>query len=207
MKRCVIVGASKIYNYERIKGYLKSDDFFIICDGGINHTEKLNIMPNLIVGDFDSFSGEINFDVPIIKLPVEKDDTDSFAAAKEAVKLDFNDFLLIGVTGQRLDHTLGNISVLSMLDSLNKKAMIIDDYSEISIISNQSVSLRRGSCRYFSIVGYDGPVKGVNISGAKFPLINAQINSNYQFAISNEIEAEYAQVSINHGKALLFKIF
>ena len=52
-----------------------------------------------------------------IVLPCEKDDTDTVFAVKEALKRGFQDFLLIGVIGGRLDHTLGNVSLLLMLDA------------------------------------------------------------------------------------------
>ena len=67
----------------------------------------------------------------------KRDDTDTVFAVKEAIKRGFDDFLLIGVVGARLDHTLGNVSSLLYLDSLGKKGYIIDDYSEMEIVSNK----------------------------------------------------------------------
>ena len=63
MNRCVIISNANINNYSRIKQYLKETDFFIFCDGGLKHREKLEVEPNLIVGDFDSH--------PKPNLPVE----------------------------------------------------------------------------------------------------------------------------------------
>ena len=73
----------------------------------------------------------VNLPVETIILPHEKDDTDTVYAVKEAVSRGFSDFLLIGVIGDRFDHSLGNISILLMLDSLGKTAKIVDDYSEM----------------------------------------------------------------------------
>ena len=62
MKRCVVVGGAKIENYELIRNALGPDDFVIYCDGGLNHKESLGAKPDLIVGDFDSYKGELTDD-------------------------------------------------------------------------------------------------------------------------------------------------
>ena len=135
---CVIVGGANINNYEYIRKKLLVDDYVVFCDSGLKHLEQLRVKPNLIVGDFDSHENP-QLDAETIVLPCEKDDTDTVYAVKEAIKRGFNDFLLIGVVGARLDHTLGNVSILLYLDSLGKKGCIIDDYSEIEIVSNEPV--------------------------------------------------------------------
>ena len=88
MARCVIVSAAEIKNYEKVKSYFKSDDFFVFCDGGLNHRNGLGVEPNLIVGDFDSFYKK-DFGIETIVLPCEKDDTDTFFDVKEALKSGF----------------------------------------------------------------------------------------------------------------------
>lgn len=100
-----------------IKSCLRNDDFIVFCDSGLKHLESLQVNPGLIVGDFDSHDNP-HLGVETIVLPCEKDDTDTVFAVKEAIKRGFDDFLLIGVVGARLDHTLGNVSSLLYLDSL-----------------------------------------------------------------------------------------
>ena len=102
MKRCVIVGGADINNYEYIKSCLHNDDFIVFCDSGLKHLEALQVKSGLIVGDFDSHDNP-HLDVETIVLPCEKDDTDTVFAVKEAVKRGYNEFLLIGVVGARLD--------------------------------------------------------------------------------------------------------
>ena len=137
-KRCVIVGGADINNYDFIRKKLCADDFVIFCDSGLKHMKNLQMEPSLIVGDFDSHENP-HLDMETIVLPCEKDDTDTVYAVKAAITRGFNNFLLIGVVGARLDHTLGNVSILLYLDSLGKKGCIIDDYSEIEIVSNEPV--------------------------------------------------------------------
>ena len=206
MKRCVIVGGADISNYSFILQTLRTDDYVIFCDSGLKHLKQLQVQPSLIVGDFDSHENP-HLDVETIVLPCEKDDTDTVYAVKEAVKRGFDDFLLIGVVGARLDHTLGNVSILLYLDSLGKHGCIIDDYSEMEIVSEKPVSV----CdRYvfFSLLNITGSANGITITGAKYPLNGGEITCEYQYGISNEVlPGETAVVSVKCGKLLLIKVF
>ena len=205
MKRCIIVGGADINNYEYIRSCLQEDDFIVFCDSGLKHLEKLQIKPSLIVGDFDSHDNP-HLDVETIVLPCEKDDTDTVFAVKEALKRGFDDFLLTGVIGARLDHTLGNVSILLYLDSLGKKGKIVDDYSEMEIVSNEPACVD-DSFAYFSLLNISGTAKGITIENAKYPLVNAEITSEYQYGISNEVlPGRLAKVSVNEGCLLIVKV-
>jgi len=204
MKRCVIVGGADIGNYGFIRQTLRDDDYVIFCDSGLKHLEGLQARPSLIVGDFDSHENP-HLDVETIVLPCEKDDTDTVYAVKEAVKRGFDDFLLIGVVGARLDHTLGNVSILLYLDSLGKHGCIIDDYSEMEIVSDKPVSVC-DRYAFFSLLNITGCAKDITITGAKYPLDGGEITCEYQYGISNEVlPGETATVSVKHGKLLLIK--
>ena len=205
MRRCVIVGGADIGNYDCIRSSLLEDDFIVFCDSGLKHLEALQVKPGLIVGDFDSHDNP-HLDVETIVLPCEKDDTDTVFAVKEAVKRGFDDFLLIGVVGARLDHTLGNVSILLYLDSIGKKGIIIDDYSEIEIVSNEPAYVE-DSYAFFSLINITGTAKDVTIENAKYPLEHAEITCEYQYGVSNEvIPGRTAKIIISDGKLLLIKV-
>ena len=204
MKRCVIVGGAGINNYDYIRSRLYVDDYIVFCDSGLRHLEPLQVKPSLIVGDFDSHDNPY-LDVETIVLPCEKDDTDTVFAVKEAIKRGFDDFLLIGVVGARLDHTLGNVSILLYLDSFGKKGIIIDDYSEMEIVSNEPAYIE-DSYAFFSLLNVSGTAKGITIENAKYLLNNAEITCEYQYGVSNEVlPGKTAKVSILEGKLLLIK--
>ena len=203
-KRCVIVGGADINNYPFLRETLCADDYVVFCDSGLKHLDGLQVKPSLIVGDFDSHENP-HLDVETIVLPCEKDDTDTVFAVKEAVKRGFDEFLLVGAVGARLDHTLANVSILLYLDSLGKKGCIIDDYSEMEIVSQEPVSIP-GQYAFFSLLNITGCAKGVTVTGAKYPLQDAEITCEYQYGVSNEVLAgEQATVSVKEGKLLLIK--
>lgn len=206
MKRCVIVGGADIRNYSLVREKLRADDYVIYCDSGLKHRQALGAAPNLIVGDFDSHENP-HLAVETIVLPCEKDDTDTVFAVKEALRRGFADFLLLGVVGGRLDHTLGNVAILLYLDSLGKKGRILDDYSEMEIVSGAPVSVGDG-CAFFSLLSVGGSAQGVCITGAKYPLTDAEITCEYPYAISNEVlPGHEAAVSVQSGRLLLIRVF
>lgn len=206
MSRCVIIGASDINNVEFVRSVLKDDDYCIFCDAGIRHKEALCVSPSLIVGDFDSADNP-DLDVETIVLPCEKDDTDTFYAVKEGIKRGFTEFLLLGVIGRRLDHTLGNVSILLYLHKKGFNAQIIDDYSIMEIACEKEKKIAP-LYPYFSLTNISGDVSGVTIKNAKYELNDADISCDYQYALSNEtVDQKAATVSIKNGKMLLLKLF
>jgi len=206
MQRCVIVGAGPISNYEKIKFFLNKDDFVIACDGGLKHLDNLNLTASLIVGDFDSHENP-HLSVETIVLPHEKDDTDSLYALKTALARGFKDFLFVGMLGARLDHSLGNLYMLIKCHNENVKAKILDDFSEMEIVSKEEV-LIPDSFAYFSLVNITGQAKKINIKNALYNLEDGEIPQDYQFGISNEVlPGKFARVSVKEGCLLLIKIW
>ena len=184
-KRCVIVGGADIGDYARVKQYLRADDAIVFCDSGLKHMEALGVKPALIVGDFDSHCNP-HLDVETIVLPCEKDDTDTVFAVKTLVQRGYDDFLLIGVIG--------------------KKAEIVDDYSEMQIVSKDEVSIE-DKYPFFSLLNITGCARGITIRDAKYPLDGAEITCEYQYGVSNEVlPGKTAKISVRDGKLLLIKI-
>ena len=205
MKRCVIVGGADILDYNSIKNYLRADDFAIFCDCGLRHSKGLGLKPSLIVGDFDS-SANPNLNVETIVLPCEKDDTDTVSAVKEALSRGYTDFLILGTVGQRLDHTLGNVSILKMLYDKGFTALMVDDYCEMTA-AGQEPQLIEDSYPYFSLINIFGKTTGITIKNAKYPLVDAEITSDYQYGVSNEVlKGKTAEVSVKDGVLLLIKV-
>ena len=204
MSRCVIVGGADIRDYPRAKGCLRGDDFVIYCDSGLRHMAQLGAAPGLIVGDFDSHENP-SLPVETIVLPCEKDDTDTFFAVKTAVSRGFADFLLLGVIGGRLDHTLANVSVLLWLHRQGKKALAVDDHSEMEIVSRRPASIS-DRFRFFSLLSLGGRAEGVTVKNAKYPLENAAIGCDEPYGVSNEpLPGKTAEVSAEKGELLLIK--
>lgn len=217
LDRCVIIGGADIGDYARMSSYLRADDYIIYCDSGLRHMESLGRYPSLIIGDFDS-ADRPDIDVETIVLPVAKDDTDTMHAVKVGIERGFTDFLMLGVTGGRIDHSLVNLYALFYLDTHGCRGMIADDYSELEVISShfESVDGKTETVAgrayvtdgypFFSLLNMTGAARGITIKNAKFPLEDAEITSDYQYATSNEVlDGQTAEITVREGRLLLIK--
>jgi len=102
---------------------------------------------------------------------------------------------------QDFDHTFGNMSILLYLDSLYKKGTIIDDCSEMEIVSNEPVYICN-QYAFFSMMNIFGIAKGITIENAK----NADITCEYRYDVSNEVTSgNNAKVTVKCGKLFLIK--
>lgn len=203
-RRCVIVGGAIIERYDSVRAYLHDTDYYIFCDSGLRHRAALGVRPDLIVGDFDSYDNP-HAGVETIVLPTVKDDTDTAFAVKEAVRRGFSDFLLIGVLGNRLDHTLGNIQLLYLLDGLGIHALAVDDYSELEVVSTRPVEVS-DSFPYFSLLNLSGIASGVEIRNAKYEIRDADIPCDDPYAVSNEPQpGKTAVIRVRDGRLLLIR--
>ena len=218
-RRAVIIGAAAIGKYEKLASVLQPDtDFYIYCDGGLLHQRKLEeccgrtLPPNLVVGDFDSYQlpkgfSSSDFPCQVIQLPREKDDTDTWFAVKEALRRGFTDFLLLGVVGQRLDHSLGNLSILLYLHQQGVKAQLLDDFSQMEIVGS-SPAFVTADFSYFSLLNISGLAQEVTIKNAQYPLDKAEISCTYQYAISNQVlPGQVAEITVGQGCLLLVKVW
>ncbi|MBR3125489.1 MAG: thiamine diphosphokinase [Mogibacterium sp.] len=214
-RRCVIVGGAEIGDYGRARTYLNDSDYLIYCDSGLRHMDGLGILPSLIIGDWDSHD-DPHMEVETITLPVAKDDTDTVYAMREGMKRGFKDFLLVGAVGERLDHTLVNTYILTSLENRGCHGMIVDDYSEMELVSSWTDDAGAGhhgtafvEDRYpfFSLLALEGEAHGVTIRNAKFGLEGATIGPDYQYATSNEVlPGKTAEITVEDGRLLLIKI-
>ncbi len=208
--KCVVIGGAEIRDYKRAASYLREDDYVIFCDSGLYHSKGLGISPSLIVGDFDSYGEDLStwesLGTEIIRLPREKDDTDSVYAIKEGIRRGYEDFILLGMVGNRFDHSFANVSALLYLNSEGKHAMIVDDYCEMEVIDSETYVT--SDYPYFSLLNISGEKNEISIEHAKFPLIHGEITSEYQYAVSNEVlPKETAKITLHRGRVLLIRDF
>ena len=203
-KRCVIVGGAGIGDYEFIRGLLSEEDYLIFCDCGLKHLKGLGFLADLVIGDFDSYD-DPHLPVETIVLPVIKDDTDTVFAVKEGIRRGFREFLLIGVIGARFDHSLSNVSILFDLDTKGLHGRIVDDYSEMEVVSKAPAAIP-DTFPFFSLLNLTGTAKGITIENAKYELQDAEITCDYQYGVSNEpLPGRTAFVTVREGRLLLIR--
>ena len=197
--RAVIIGNGTIRSYERIKEYIRKDDFIICADGGINHAEKLGIRPDILIGDFDSSDPELLFnDVGRIEYPSRKDFTDGELCVKYAVEHGYDEVLLLAMTGTRADHTLNNMLMLSQC----RRGMAIDEYNEIYYLKNKIIRENKKGMT-LSIIPVNGNITGITTKGLEYPLNNEALYFGESRGNSNVIISDYCEITVSGGQALV----
>lgn len=182
---------------------------FVICaDGGLEKAEKLNLIPNIVVGDLDSVSPDVlkhylNKNLELIKYPEEKDFTDMEIAIEYAVSKNYNDIILVGATGSRLDHTVGNILLLEKYFLNGIKIKILDNNNVVQIIGSK-LQIKHKQNSYVSIIPVTEIIEGVTLKGFKYPLTDVTVKRGSTLCISNQIEDEIGIITIEKGNALVF---
>ena len=198
MKAFIFTGGSIVP--ENIKEKREKDDLVIAADSGYLNAKKLDFCPDLIVGDFDSLGKKnIPDGIKTVELPAEKDVTDTQVAIDIAIDEGAREIVIIGGLDGRLDHTLSNMAILRRLAEKSIYAYITDGCNRVRYIKNTNTIIVRSPFKYFSVLADDEVVKGVDIEGTKYPLKNAKICRNHQFAVSNEIVGNCALVNVKKG--------
>ncbi|HHY77379.1 MAG TPA: thiamine diphosphokinase [Clostridiales bacterium] len=207
MKTAIICNGN-ITDYEYVIEIIKKTDYVICADGGTRHAFKMGIIPDLIIGDFDSSDNEYteyfeNKGVKVEKYPIEKDKTDSHICVLKA--MDFSkEIVLIGATGSRVDHSLANISLLKLGIDRGIKIYIADKQNEIYLI-NDEISIKGHLGEFFSLFSLSEKVEGISISGAKYTLENQTIQMGDTLGISNEFKDDIVKIKIKKGYLLVIK--
>ena len=179
----------------------KSDgDIVIAADSGYNNALSLGFSVDVLVGDFDSLGKEnLPRGIETITLPTEKDLTDTQVACEIALERGAREVVIIGGLGGRLDHTLSNMALLRAFDENRVYAYITDGENRIRYINSSSTIIGRSKFKYLSLIADDKLAKGVSVEGCKYPLNNAKLCRNHQFAVSNEIVGNCALISVKKG--------
>ncbi len=183
----------------------KSDDICIAADSGYSNAQKLGEHVNIIVGDFDSYTNKPPEGIEVLKVPAEKDFTDTQMAVSEAIKRGANDIIIIGGLSGRLDHTISNISILSMLWDMRVHALMTDGKNRVRYIKNSSTLLPKSQFKYVSVLALSDKLRGVDIEGCKYPLKNATLTRTNQYAVSNEIIGNCALIAVRRGECLIIE--
>ena len=178
-------------------------DILIAADAGRLTAEKCGAKPDLIAGDFDSSDIPTDSGAEIIRVPAEKDVTDTMLACDLAIQRGAERLHIIGGTGGRIDHELSNIFLLENLHLRGIRTTLCDGGNRIRLIHNESLELPRSGFRYFSLLALDDAV--VSLAGCKYPLTEAPLRRALPYAVSNEISGDAAQITVCGGAVLLIE--
>lgn len=179
----------------------QKDDFILAADGGLTHVQNIGLVPNGILGDFDSL-GYVPEGSTVF--PVEKDDTDAMLAVRKGLELGYRQFLLYGsLDGPRLDHTVANFQTLQFLADHAATGYLIGRDYIVTVVKNQRVRFAPGATGILSVFCMGADAHGVSLSGLQYPLDNGTLTAGFPLGVSNHFIGEAAEISVTDGSLLV----
>jgi thiamine pyrophosphokinase len=183
---------------------LLSSSKIICCDGAVNKLEFLDLSPNIIIGDLDSISNKlkIKYSNQLLELP-NQSDNDLRKAINWVEKNDHKSAVILGATGERDDHNLGNIfTLLEYQTTLDLS--IVSNYGTFSLISKET-TLKSFIGQQVSLFSIDKTIK-ITSYELKFNLKNSLLKSLYSGTL-NESNSNFITIKISHGSILIYQAF
>lgn len=164
------------------------------------------MIPNHVVGDFDSVDAEIlkfyqnKSQVIFHKYNPEKDNTDTDIALQLAIQLNSSDVTIIGALGKRMDHALSNIHILNYALEAKIPCQIVDTYNKIYLVKN-NITLYKNKIygKYISLIPLTSTVEGLTLTGFKYLLNNDSLAIGKSLGVSNEIVEDVARIELKEG--------
>ena len=195
-------------------GWLEQNkyDCMIAADSGMDFLYRNGLVPDVIAGDFDSVkSDSLSYfmglnGVQVMKLNPMKDDTDTEFVIREAIRRGAVEITVLGATGTRLDHVLANVHLLGIGLEEGVSIQLVDKHNRIRM-TDDFLELRKDEQfgAYVSVLPVKGDAKGVNLTGMKYPLKDADISSFTSLGVSNEILSDIARIQVAEGVLLVIE--
>ncbi|MGN0158134.1 MAG: thiamine diphosphokinase [Brotaphodocola sp.] len=209
MKTCLIVTGGKL-DLAFARFFLKENkvDKIIAVDGGLESAEMLGLVPDYIVGDFDTVHSDVieRFRrMPYIvweQHKPEKNETDTELARSRALTLGCDRIIFLGATGGRLDHMLGNLHALYACMQSGIEAWIVDRQNRMYLLDEGKIFSRASTFgKYISFLPYTEEVKGITLKGFQYPLDKKNIHRGEEvgLCISNELKEDQAELTFEEG--------
>lgn len=203
-RRCVIIGGGDC-SAEILKSNILTDDFIICADSGFDIATECGYTPDLLIGDFDSIK-VIPENMNRITLPVEKDVTDTVAAFNEGVERGFKNFVMLGGTGGRFEHTFANISLMANASKSGITFEIVDSKHIFRSITNSLIKIMRKENQQVSVFAFGDRAFGVTLKGFHYPLWDNTLDPfNGALGTSNDIVEDFGEISVSKGTLIIIE--
>ena len=199
--KCIIVGAGNFNEKEIIK---EENDLIIAVDGGYNYCSLLNLEVDILIGDMDSLES-IPENINKYIYNKEKDETDTYLAVQYGIKQGFEEFILYGCLGGRLEHTIANIQIIADLCKKGIKIEIVDENTKIYMLNkNEAKEIEGLKNKYISIFSYSEK-STISLKGLKYNVLCKDITNDYPLGIDNETIGGNGNIYVHDGLVLVIE--
>ena len=214
MKDTIIVSGGNIHKdfaLDFLKKNKTENTCLIAADRGVEFFMGTDLEPDVAVGDFDSLSAEGAKYMETLKhteirrLKPEKDDSDTQSAANYAIEPGTERTMILGATGNRIDHLMANFGLLMLGKTKQVQIVLVDAYNYMSLIESGMILKKEEQFgKYVSFFPIEGEVTGLTLKGFKYPLNSYTLKvEDSGLTVSNEISDPEAEVTFETGKLLM----
>lgn len=209
--RAFIFANGRIHADTDAEKQIQPGDTVIAADGGALHCLKKGIIPDLLVGDFDSLSRTYvkslkEQGAEILQYPAQKDQTDLELALDAAVQKGAEEIIIFGALGGRWDMTLANIMLLGRAQTANCRIRMMDGSLEMQVIrSGQKIRLKGQKGDTVSLIPLAQDAEGISLEGLEYPLCDETLKLGSTRGISNVMLGCRASASLRKGLILCIR--
>ena len=211
MKHFFIIAGGKIedaFAIEVLKGF--AEKTVIAADSGMEFLRRNEIVPQVIIGDFDSVSKETlewfqkKEGIVWHRLNPQKDDTDTEFALRLAISMGAECITVLGGTGSRLDHVLGNIELLGIGLELGVEIELLDANNRIRMTDHGMVLKKEEQFgKYVSFFSMGDKVTGLSLTGFQYPLDGYTLKNSDGIAVSNQLSDDCGIIEFETGYLMM----
>jgi thiamine pyrophosphokinase len=192
--------------FKWIRGYLDEASVIIAADGGAQHLSKLDLLPDVVIGDQDSLDEDLENlltqqSVEFVKVPVDKDESDLELALIYASRKQDGPIFVFGATGGRMDQTLSNVLLLSHPVLGGMEVYIMEPYQKSWMFENET-TITGTTGDLLSLIPLWGEVHIESTDGLKWPLSSERLVPGPARGISNVLTHDEAKVKLVDGRLL-----
>ncbi len=205
-KFTVILANGEFPKRECILQYLQNAQRVICCDGAATALLEIGLQPAVIIGDIDSLPASLQAQFPERILRISEQESNDLAKALcYCLARGWKKLLILGATGKREDHTLGNISLLADFCLQAPELKIITDYGVFQAIQGP-LRLPSQPGQQVSIFSLH-PETAITSSGLRYPLNNSRLTRWWQATLNEATDRSFTLQFSGPGPLLLFLPF
>lgn len=208
MNRAIVFINGNLSDLSQAKKIIIKGDFLIGVDGGVNNLKKLKLAPNVVIGDMDSIDPKLLKKNTLIKYPRKKDQTDFELAINYCLEKKFQEIIIFGILGDRIDHMLANIFLITktqktlLHQGFGGQVKIIEGKKELFIL-NKEITIEGKIGDEISIVPISKKLEGITTEGLYYRLIDDTLEFGSTRGISNVMTKKTAKITALRGLALV----
>ncbi len=176
----------------------------ICCDGAAEKLMQMGRIPSCVIGDLDSISAITKAQLGQKLIHQSDQETNDLTKAVHyCVENKLYNVVIVGATGKREDHTLGNISLLALYHSLLHQVVMISDYGIFSAIDKTTVfsSYEHQQVSLFSIL----PTCPISVAGLRYPIMQRPLEMWWQGTLNESLGTSFTVQLHDKGLCIVFR--